>query len=193
MPLCPLCLHDNPDDVSACLHCGRYRFRDAMETDVADLDSVTVQATRVLGIGEDFRFDDPRVPRPAMPTLPVLPALNIPSSAEVPVLPTVRLVVIRGQKVNAEYPLYSGPNHLGRTADRAADIDLSALEPPEQVWSSRQHAVIHNDNGALCIEDLKSLNGTFVNRARIQAGKKYLLKHDDVVQIGTVQFRVVTH
>ena len=102
-------------------------------------------------------------------------------------------MVIRGQKVNAEYPLYAGPNYLGRTADRPADIDLSTLEPPEQVWSSRQHAVIHFDNGSLCVEDLNSLNGTFVNRTRIQAGKKYLLKNDDVIQIGTVQFRVVAH
>ncbi len=192
MQLCPLCLHDNDDDASVCGHCGRYRFRDGAETELADEESVTVQAPKVREVSDELRFRDPEGPRSSTPTLPVIPALNIPKTGEVPVLPKARLVVIRGQKLNAEYPLYTGPNYLGRTADRPADIDLSTLEPPEQVWSSRQHAVVHNDNGALCVEDLNSLNGTFVNRTRIQAGKKYLLKNDDVIQIGTVQLRVVT-
>jgi hypothetical protein len=119
-----------------------------------------------------------------MPTLREMPAAETPSA-------TAKLVVIRGTKLNVEFPLYEGPNCLGRTAERPADIDLSGLESTDQVWSSRQHAVVYCEGDLLSLEDLNSLNGTFVNRARLQAGKRYLLKNGDVIQIGTVQLKVV--
>ena len=74
--------------------------------------------------------------------------------------------------MNAEYPIYPGRNYIGRTTDKPADIDLTGQEPPEQVWSSRQHAVVILDRGGLTIEDLNSLNGTFVNRTRLSPGSR---------------------
>jgi len=54
------------------------------------------------------------------------------------------------------------------------DVDLEDQEPPERVWSSRQHAVIHFDEAEskLTIEDLNSANGTYVNRARVHPGQR---------------------
>jgi hypothetical protein len=191
MPLCPLCLHDNPAEASVCEHCARYRFRDAEETDVQEPEPPTLEANRVKQVVENARFGDSDARRHSMPTLPVLPKLDVPPTGELATVPyRAKLVVIRGLKINAEYPLYPGANYLGRTAERPADIDLTGLEAPEQVWSSRQHAVVHSDEGVLSVEDLNSLNGTFVNRARLHAGKKYQLKDGDVIQIGTVQLRV---
>jgi predicted component of type VI protein secretion system len=180
MLICPLCLHENPSDADDCQHCGRYHFGSVSNNPGST--SVDLPQTFVTQTNGP-RFGDPNAPAPVMPTLVEAPSAPPASKA--------RLVVIRGSKLNAEFPLYEGSNYLGRTADRPADIDLSGLEPPEQVWSSRQHAVIHLNDGKLSVEDLSSLNGTFVNRARIYPGKRYQLKKDDVVQIGTVQLRVV--
>jgi len=105
---------------------------------------------------------------------------------------TPKLVVLRGLKVNAEYPIYEGQNFIGRTDDKPVDIDLEDQEPPDRIWSSRQHACINFDNGKMEIEDLNSSNGTFVNRTRVYPGQKRLLNVNDVVQIGTVQMRVKT-
>ena len=51
------------------------------------------------------------------------------------------------------------------------DIDLDDQEAADRIWSSRQHAVITFENGTLTIEDLNSLNGTFVNRTRVHPGQ----------------------
>ena len=186
MPTCPLCLHENPDAAALCQHCGRFRFRAPEETNHGAEDSLTVQAGDVPSVILP-RFGDPNTPQSGIITPTNTPA-EMPQPASPP---QPKLVVIRGTKINAEYPVYDGANYLGRTAERPADIDLSGLEPAEQVWSSRQHAVLHHIEGTLTLEDLNSLNGTFVNRARLRSGKRYQLKSGDVIQIGTVQLKVV--
>jgi hypothetical protein len=114
-----------------------------------------------------------------------------PTAAPIPVGTQLKLVVIRGLKLNTEYPLYPGLNFIGRFDEKPVDIDLVDQEPPDRVWSSRQHACISWENGVLEIEDLNSANGTFVNRARVYPGQKRQLNVNDVIQIGTVQMRVV--
>ncbi|HZU38566.1 MAG TPA: FHA domain-containing protein [Gemmataceae bacterium] len=101
-----------------------------------------------------------------------------------------RLVVMRGLKIGVEYPLYDGLNFVGRADEKPVDIDLEDQEPPDRIWSSRQHALISYEGGSLSIEDLNSSNGTFVNRQRIYPGQKRPLNVNDVIQIGTVQMKV---
>lgn len=108
----------------------------------------------------------------------------------IPNLSTPKLVVIRGQKLNIEYPIYTGDNFIGRTDEKPVDIDLDDQESPDRVWCSRQHARIVSDDKGLSIEDLGSQNGTFVNRARIYPGQLRPLENGDVVQIGTVQMKL---
>jgi hypothetical protein len=104
----------------------------------------------------------------------------------------VKLVVRRGQKVGAEYPIYPDYNYIGRADEKPVDVDLEDQEPPDRVWCSRQHAVIHFDDaaGVLTIEDLNSSNGTYVNRNRVYPGQKKQLMPNDTVQIGTVHLQV---
>jgi hypothetical protein len=102
-----------------------------------------------------------------------------------------RLKVIRGARVNAEFLIVEGANYMGRRDDEPIDIDLEELEPPERTWTSRKHAVIYFHDGKLEIEDLNSLNGTFVNRNRVVPGKRHELQINDVVQVGTIQLRLV--
>jgi FHA domain len=135
----------------------------------------------------------PVVAAPAAPvvSLAPAPAEAVPAGAGIPPGVEPKLVVLRGQKRNAEYPLFEGPNFVGRADEKPVDVDLEDQEPPDRVWSSRQHACIHFENGQLSIEDLNSSNGTFVNRARIYPGAKKPLNVNDVIQIGNVQLKVV--
>ena len=93
--------------------------------------------------------------------------------------------------MDVTYPLFAGKNYLGRTDDKPVDIDLEDQESADRIWTSRQHAVITFDNGKLTIEDLNSLNGTFVNRTRVHPGQVRELHENDVVQVGTVHMKVV--
>jgi len=62
---------------------------------------------------------------------------------------------------------------IGRSPD--CDVFL------DDVTVSRKHAEILRDGETFTIKDLGSLNGTFVNRRRIESGE---LEDDDEVQIG---------
>ncbi len=107
-----------------------------------------------------------------------------------PNLTTPKLIVIRGQKINVEYPLYTGDNFIGRTDEKPVDVDLEDQETTDRIWCSRQHARIISEASGISIEDLGSQNGTFVNRARIFPGQIRPLENGDVIQIGTVQLKV---
>ena len=103
-----------------------------------------------------------------------------------------RLRIVRGRKLHAEYAISDGPNFIGRRDDHPIDIDLEDQEPAERIWTSRKHAVLHFVDGSLEIEDMNSLNGTFVNRLRLAPGDRRSLCINDIVQVGTIQLRVVT-
>src|ERR1700740_3810770 len=62
---------------------------------------------------------------------------------------------------------------IGRGPDNSIPIDNLAV--------SNRHAEIRSEQGGLVVEDLNSLNGTFVNNQRV---KRSALKHGDVVSIG---------
>lgn len=117
-------------------------------------------------------------------------AASAPGGEALPEDAKPRLVVMRGLKIGVEYPLYEGLNFIGRADEKPVDIDLEDQEPPDRIWSSRQHALISSEEGRLSIEDLNSSNGTFVNRQRIYPGQKRPLNVNDVIQIGTVQMKV---
>ncbi len=111
--------------------------------------------------------------------------------AETTKLRKPRLLVLRGERIDVQFTIYPGKNYIGRSDDKPVDIDLENQEPADRIWSSRQHAMIHFETGQIAIEDLGSLNGTFVNRARISPNQPKLLQENDVVQIGTVQLKLI--
>ncbi len=119
------------------------------------------------------------------------PAAAAPVAAALPAGAQPRLLVLRGQKRNVEYPIYEGLNFIGRADEKPVDIDLEDQEPPDRIWCSRQHACISFENNELSLEDLNSANGTYVNRTRIYPGQKRQLAVNDIIQIGNVQMKVV--
>ena len=63
------------------------------------------------------------------------------------------------------------------TIGRSPDCEIFL----DDVTVSRKHAVLVRRNGAFFVEDLGSLNGTFLNRRRIESGE---LADGDELQIG---------
>jgi hypothetical protein len=130
-------------------------------------------------------------PAQATPVPSATPAAAPPVGAVLPAGSQPRLLVLRGQKRNVEYPVYEGLNFIGRADEKPVDIDLEDQEPPDRIWCSRQHACLSFENNELFLEDLNSANGTFVNRSRIYPGQKRQLAPNDIIQIGNVQLKVV--
>ena len=147
--------------------------------------------------GEEVPTDSVELPR-TVPVTKIVPTsgkaeeeeASAPKTQRPAAEPRVKLRVIRGRRLNAVFPIYEGDNLVGRRDDRPVDIDLTDLEPPERIWSSRRHAMITVHPDSITIDDLQSLNGTFVNRNRIVPGEPRTITLDDVVQIGTIQFKV---
>src|SRR6202042_1602810 len=96
------------------------------------------------------------VPAPAAAPPAAAPA-NAPAAAsaadgaKLPADAKPRLVVLRGQKINQEFPIYEGLNFIGRADEKPVDIDLEDQEPPDRVWCSRQHALITFEDSALLL------------------------------------------
>jgi pSer/pThr/pTyr-binding forkhead associated (FHA) protein len=91
---------------------------------------------------------------------------------------TALLVVLRGPNTGARFLLDSDEVSSGRHPD--SDIFL------DDVTVSRTHATFRRENDAFLVRDVGSLNGTYVNRERIDEAT---LKTGDEVQIG--KFRLV--
>jgi pSer/pThr/pTyr-binding forkhead associated (FHA) protein len=66
-----------------------------------------------------------------------------------------------------------GETTIGRSPDCGIFLD--------DVTVSRKHAVLRHQNGSFVVEDQGSLNGTFVNRRRVESAE---LEDGDELQIG---------
>jgi pSer/pThr/pTyr-binding forkhead associated (FHA) protein len=83
-----------------------------------------------------------------------------------------------GGRAGEVFALQGERTSVGRSPDCEIFLD--------DVTVSRSHAVITDEGGRFVIEDLGSLNGTFLNRHRIERAP---LSDDDEVQIG--KYRLV--
>lgn len=79
----------------------------------------------------------------------------------------------QSQSVLREIPLTQAATTIGRLPDNTVQIDNLAV--------SGHHAKIYWDDGHYVIEDLGSLNGTYVNDKRV--GKATLI-HGDLIKVG---------
>ena len=86
---------------------------------------------------------------------------------------TALLIATRGALSGSRYLLDEDEVTVGR--DPRADILL------DDSTVSRQHAVFRRENGAYTVIDAGSLNGTYVNRQRVD---KATLKNGDEIMIG---------
>jgi hypothetical protein len=90
-----------------------------------------------------------------------------------------RLVLKFENAVLKEVSLGTRPVTIGRAPDNDLSIDNLAV--------SNYHARVYTEAGSLVVEDLNSLNGSFLNDIRIE---RAMLKDGDTIQIGKHQIWV---
>ncbi|GAB3262524.1 hypothetical protein GCM10027448_36720 [Nocardioides dilutus] len=167
MPFCTNCGHHNPDSARFCSQCGtRLEATDSSVPEGAGESTATIQ------IGG--------VPESAAKTDTSDRQLNPVDAAAVDALPSghALLVVQRGPGSGSRFLLDKDVVHAGRNPD--SDIFL------DDVTVSRQHAEFHRTGDSFTVTDSGSLNGTYVNRDRIDTVH---LTDGDEVQVG--KYRLV--
>jgi pSer/pThr/pTyr-binding forkhead associated (FHA) protein len=174
MPFCTACGRQNPDDARFCAQCG---------TRLVSLDDTgSQQAVGGGGAGQGGSGSDSTITFRAPIKGPdgEERALNPADAAAVDALPTghALLVVQRGPSAGSRFLLDTETVTAGRAPDSEIFLD--------DVTVSRKHAEFRRTGDGFTVRDVGSLNGTYVNRDRIDA---VLLQGGDEVQIG--KFRLV--
>jgi pSer/pThr/pTyr-binding forkhead associated (FHA) protein len=156
VPYCTNCGKANPDDARFCSQCG------------TALEATGTDSTATISIGGDrSEISSDR-------------QLNPVDAAAVDALPvgSALLVVQRGPGAGSRFLLDKDVVTAGRHADSEIFLD--------DVTVSRRHATFTREDGSFSVADAGSLNGTYVNRDRIDT---VVLKDTDEVQIG--KYRLV--
>ncbi len=175
MPFCTNCGRKNPDDARFCSQCGT---RVAGATDDAPTttnpvipDERTGETTASIQLGGT---GDPSKTETGDR------ALNPVDAAAVDALPTghALMVVQRGPGSGSRFLLDEDVVRAGRHPDSEIFLD--------DVTVSRSHAEFHRHGDTFTVSDVGSLNGTYVNRDRIDTVQ---LTDSDEVQIG--KYRLV--
>jgi pSer/pThr/pTyr-binding forkhead associated (FHA) protein len=165
MPFCTVCGKQNPDDARFCSQCGaRLIGADSLgATESVGESTATIQ----IGTGADKAETSDR-------------ALNPVDAAAVDALPVghALLVVQKGPGAGSRFLLDVDVVNAGRHPDSEIFLD--------DVTVSRRHAVFNREGDSFTVSDVGSLNGTYVNRDRIEA---HHLSDGDEVQIG--KYRLV--
>ena len=168
---CSRCNRPNPDDARFCSNCG------------APLTRAAAAGGWPAGSGAD---------RPGETTSMITPVTGEPDYAEEPSfdysavesLPpgTALLVVLRGPNAGSRFLLDHDFTSTGRHPD--SDIFL------DDVTVSRRHAEFYRHGGdRFTVRDVGSLNGTYVNRERIEEAELF---GGDEVQIGKFRLLFLT-
>ena len=131
-------------------------------------------------VGDPTTMRLPGIGAPVEPATDADAGLSAQNQATVDALRpgTALLVVLRGPNTGARFLLDSDEVSSGRHPD--SDIFL------DDVTVSRKHATFRRVDGNFLVRDVGSLNGTYVNRERID---ETTLVTGDEVQIG--KFRLV--
>jgi len=132
----------------------------------------------------------PEAPAPEAPA-PEAAAAEAPAEA-VPRF-KAKVQIIRGGRKGHEFPLEDGNNFIGRWDPETGafpEVDLEQDDPEAKI--SRKHALIRIEGGKITVEDIGSLNGTYVNRQpRLQPGNPVELKSGDELIVGKTFLKLI--
>src|SRR3954470_10048600 len=159
MPFCTACGHQNPDSARFCSQCG-------------------TKLVQNEPAGEGQQTQDPTATmsfRPPAAEQAEERPLNAADAAAVDALPagSALLVVQRGPSAGSRFLLDTDVVSAGRHPDSEIFLD--------DVTVSRRHAEFRRGPDGFRVHDVGSLNGTYVNRERID---DVVLQGGDEVQIG---------
>ena len=164
MVKCPVCQRENPENTLLCNECGAYLLGgNGNETDLLPVSGVTwMNREETTGApGVDV-------------TSPLSLKLTIPDSGRDVEVPLTKEVTIgRLDPTSASFP----------------DVDLTRDDALDK-GISRRHAKITRRGREVFIEDLGSMNGTFVNRKKLTPYLPEALRNGDQLQLGKLMLRV---
>ena len=167
MPFCTECGHQNPDGARFCSQCG-HRLEESPAVSAAT--EPPGETTATITFGAPAKEAEHREER----------SLNDADASAVDALParSALLVVQRGPSAGSRFLLDTDIVTAGRHPDSEIFLD--------DVTVSRRHAEFRRSGNAFTVSDVGSLNGTYVNRDRID---EVALQGGDEVQIG--KYRLV--
>jgi FOG: FHA domain len=155
---CTQCGHANPEDARFCSRCGSpLTIRESVGDTTSTISLAGIEAL------------DAEAGQSLIPDRAAVEELRPGTSL---------LVVMRGPNAGSRFLLDSDLTTAGRHPE--SDIFL------DDVTVSRRHAEFYRRGGQFTVRDVGSLNGTYVNRERIE---EHPLQGGDEVQIG--KFRLV--
>jgi hypothetical protein len=168
---CARCARPNPESARYCSNCGAPLARVAPSTGSfsaipGERGGETTSIISPVAGGEPESYDEPSPDYSAADTLPAGTAL---------------LVVLRGPNAGSRFLLDSDFTSAGRHPD--SDIFL------DDVTVSRRHAEFYRHGDRFTVRDVGSLNGTYVNRERIEEAELF---GGDEVQIGKFRLLFMT-
>src|SRR5208282_4596589 len=161
---CGECGYENMDGLDYCDGCGAKLAAAAAAAPAA----VAPEAAPAAAGAEAPTAE---VPKSEAPTGEIKPEAAPESAPSAPTAVAAgapfkaKLSVVRGGRKGQEFPLEEGNNLVGRWDPETGsfpEVDLDADDPEAKI--SRKHALIRIDGGKITIEDIGSLNGTYVNR-----------------------------
>jgi hypothetical protein len=165
---CTQCGHENPDDARFCASCGAALSRPGQPV----APERPNDATSTISISGLEALEPPAVDEDELAQHVALEALPPGSGL---------LVVRRGPNAGSRFLLDSDVTTAGRHPE--SDIFL------DDVTVSRRHAEFRKSDDGFTVRDVGSLNGTYVNRQRID---EVALRSGDEVQIGKFRLAFLT-
>jgi len=164
MVKCPYCQAKYPENTLFCNECGAYLLQDDRE----ETDPLAVGEVTWMERGETSEVNGEDV------TSPLGLKLTIPHSGRDVEVPLTRGVSIgRLDPASASFP----------------DVDLTRDGGLER-GVSRRHAKITRRGREVFVEDLGSINGTFLNRTKLTPYLPQVLNNGDELQLGKLILRI---
>ena len=164
---CTQCGHQNPPDSHFCARCGAAVVGAAPAADQRS----AVETTTSISLSALEGAIESAAPEPEGPGVDTGGAESLPPGSAL-------LVVKRGPNAGSRFLLDADVTTAGRHPD--SDIFL------DDVTVSRRHAEFVREQSGFVVRDVGSLNGTYLNRERIETAS---LAGGDEVQIG--KYRLV--
>jgi len=165
MVKCPFCGIAWVDNTVFCSECGHYLLPDDENKATDPLD--TQEADELT---QENQFNITGGPRH---TEPIAVRLNIGERQ-------------RGVEVPLSKAICLGRIDPG--SDVFPDVDLSERAPSRNI--SRRHASIRKQEGKVMVEDIGSVNGTYINGKRLNAFLPEVLQNGDVLHLGKLRIEV---
>jgi pSer/pThr/pTyr-binding forkhead associated (FHA) protein len=187
---CSECSHENMDGLEYCDACGAKLPAGASAEPVpaAPAAAPVVVPEPSPPPQADVPAEEASTGATATVATPVPVSVSTPSAGTVQ---NAQLTILRGGTVGKVFPLQVGDNLIGRwdpDSGSFPEVDMEHDDPEARI--SRKHALIRVSD-KITIEDIGSLNGTFVNRGRrLEPGSPAEVKDGDEIIVGKTFFKV---